>query len=94
MIQSKAFYVYQCVAEYTRSKSSEDTDLKISPTIMLPEQMLGVGEKSGNVGIVTRDRSKAYESGIRRWAPAAIQVAARFHLLQNLAETLDQACVT
>jgi len=39
---------------------------------------------------VTRDRSKAYESGIRQGAPAAIQVADRFHLLQNLAETLDQ----
>jgi len=43
------------------------------------------------VEIVTRDRSKAYESGIRQGAPAAIQVADRFHLLQNLAETLDQA---
>ncbi len=42
------------------------------------------------VEIVTRDRSKAYESGIRQGAPAAIQVADRFHLLQNLAETLDQ----
>jgi transposase len=41
------------------------------------------------VKIVTRDRSKAYESGIRQGAPAAIQVADRFHLLQNLIETLD-----
>ena len=43
------------------------------------------------VEIVTRDRSKAYESGIRQGVPSAIQVAERFHLLQNLAETLDQA---
>ena len=43
------------------------------------------------VEIIARDRSKAYESGIQQGAPAAIQVADRFHLLQNLAETLDQA---
>ncbi len=42
------------------------------------------------VEIVTRDRSKAYESGIQQGASAAIQVADRFHLLQNLGETLDQ----
>jgi transposase len=41
------------------------------------------------VEIVSRDRSKAYEEGIRQGAPGAIQVADRFHLLQNLAETLD-----
>lgn len=40
--------------------------------------------------IVSRDRSKTYESGIRQGAPEAIHVAARFHLLQNWAETLNQ----
>jgi transposase len=42
------------------------------------------------VQIITRDRSKAYEDGARQGVPAAIQVADRFHLVQNLAEVLDQ----
>lgn len=46
------------------------------------------------IQIVSRDRSKAYEKGILQGAPSAIQVADRFHLLQNLAETLDQIFCT
>jgi transposase len=46
------------------------------------------------VKVVSRDRSKTYESGIRQGAPEAIQVADRFHLLQNLAETLNQVFAT
>jgi transposase len=42
------------------------------------------------VQIITRDRSKAYEDGARQGAPGATQVADRFHLVQNLAEVLDQ----
>jgi transposase len=42
------------------------------------------------VQVVSRDRSKAYEDGVRQGAPEAIQVADRFHLVQNLAEVLDQ----
>jgi len=42
------------------------------------------------VKVVTRDRSIAYRDGTRAGAPQAIQVADRFHLLQNLSEALDQ----
>jgi transposase len=47
-----------------------------------------------SVQIVSRDRSKAYQKGISQGAPEAIQVADRFHLLLNLAETLDQIFCT
>ena len=42
------------------------------------------------VTIIARDRMKAYIDGARAGAPQATQVADRFHLLQNLAEALDQ----
>ena len=46
------------------------------------------------VEVLARDRSQAYADGARQGAPTATQVADRFHLLQNLRETLDQVFLT
>jgi len=46
------------------------------------------------VQVIARDRSSAYAEGARHGAPAATQVADRFHLLQNLREALDQVFIT
>lgn len=43
---------------------------------------------------VSRDRSSAFRSGITAGAPNATQVADRFHLMQNLAEVLEQVLRT
>ena len=46
------------------------------------------------VKVIARDRSTAYAEGARQGAPAATQVADRFHLFQNLREALDQVLLT
>jgi transposase len=42
------------------------------------------------VGVIARDRLRAYADGARLGVPPALQVADRFHLLQNLTEALDR----
>src|SRR5262249_37276903 len=46
------------------------------------------------VQVIARDRSSTYAEGARHGAAAATQVADRFHLIQNLAEALDEAFTT
>jgi transposase len=68
------------------------------PVALLPERTAEtlapwLREHPG-VQVIVRDRSPAYAEGARQGAPAALQVADRFHLLQNLREALDQVFIT
>lgn len=46
------------------------------------------------VQVLSRDRSKSYKQGMSQGAPDAVQVADRFHLLQNLTQVLERFLAT
>jgi transposase len=49
-------------------------------------------QRQPNIEVITRDRLPAYAEACREAHPAAIQVADRFHLLQNCTDALQRVC--
>ncbi len=54
-----------------------------------PETLATWLEEHGSPEIISRDRGGSYAEAARRGAPDAIQVADRFHLLQNITTALE-----
>jgi transposase len=70
------------------------TSTPIEPVDLQPERSAQVVEQwlkeHPGVEVITRDRSNEYADGASRGAPDAVQVADRFHLLQNVREMLQR----
>ncbi len=68
------------------------------PVAMLPDReaatLAGWLKQHPEIQVLSRDRSKAYKQGMSAGAPQAIQVADRFHLLQNLTQVLERFLAT
>lgn len=50
-------------------------------------------EAHPGIEVISRDRANAYSDAIRKAAPAAIEVADRFHLLVNVGDALERVVV-